>query len=108
MSFDACDEFIASAERCSAAPRVARLSLHEFTKGSPNVGTRRMNATQLRLHSTQRDSALRRVPGVSSRSWTGDVSLAPKLIAEGKNVYRPGVFRGRQRIGGGVASATLS
>jgi hypothetical protein len=36
------------------------------------------------------------------------VSLAPKLITKGKNVYRPGVFRRRQRIGEGVASATLS
>ena len=108
MSFDTCDGFIAYAERGLAGGHVADFTLHEFTKASAGVEMCRMNATQLSFSRKEQDSALRRVPGVPSRSWTGDVSLAPKLIAEGKNVYRPGVFRRRQRIGEGVALATLS
>ena len=108
MSFDTCEGFIAYAERGSARAHVAFFTLQEFTTASGDVEMRRMNATQLSFSRKEQDSALRRVPGVPSRSWTGDVSLAPKLIAEGKNVYRPGVFRRRQRIGEGVALATLS
>ena len=108
MSFDIYDGFGASTERGSTRTHVVFFTLQEFTTASGDVEMRRMSATQLSFGRKEQDSDLRRVPGVPSRSWPGDMSLAPKLIAEGKNVYRPGIFRRRQRIGEGVASTTLS